>query len=121
MIEGDALDFDPRPHLDAGPARIVANLPYNIATALLLRWLSIEPWPPFYDSLVLMFQREVAQRIVAKAGDDSYGRLSVITGWRTEARDSFRREPVRLRAAAEGDLLGRPPRSARRAAPVRAR
>ena len=89
VIEGDALDFDPRPHLEAGPARIVANLPYNIATALLVRWLSIEPWPPFYDSLVLMFQREVALRIVAKPGDDSYGRLSVFTGWRTEARILF--------------------------------
>jgi 16S rRNA (adenine1518-N6/adenine1519-N6)-dimethyltransferase len=89
VIEGDALDFDPRPHLGPGPARIVANLPYNIATALLVRWLSIEPWPPFYDSLVLMFQREVALRIVAEAGDDSYGRLSVIAGWRAEARILF--------------------------------
>jgi 16S rRNA (adenine1518-N6/adenine1519-N6)-dimethyltransferase len=89
VVEGDALDFDPRPHLDSGPARIVANLPYNIATALLLRWLSIEPWPPFYDSLTLMFQREVALRIVAGPDDDSYGRLSVITGWRTEAKILF--------------------------------
>jgi 16S rRNA (adenine1518-N6/adenine1519-N6)-dimethyltransferase len=89
IIEGDALDFDPRVHLNSGPARIVANLPYNIATALLLRWLSIEPWPPFYDSLVLMFQREVAERIVAGPDDDSYGRLSVITGWRTEAKILF--------------------------------
>jgi 16S rRNA (adenine1518-N6/adenine1519-N6)-dimethyltransferase len=89
VIEGDALDFDPRPHLDSGPARIVANLPYNIATALLLRWLSVEPWPPFYDSLVLMFQREVALRIVAGTDDESYGRLSVFTGWRTEARILF--------------------------------
>jgi 16S rRNA (adenine1518-N6/adenine1519-N6)-dimethyltransferase len=89
VIEGDALDFDPRPYLNGGPARIVANLPYNIATALLVRWLSIEPWPPFYDSLTLMFQREVAARIVAGAGDESYGRLSVIAGWRTEARILF--------------------------------
>ena len=89
VIEGDALDFDPSGHLDAGPARIVANLPYNIATALLVRWLSTEPWPPFYDSLVLMFQREVAERIVAKPGDESYGRLSVFAGWRTEARILF--------------------------------
>jgi 16S rRNA (adenine1518-N6/adenine1519-N6)-dimethyltransferase len=89
VIEGDALAFDPRPHLDSGPVRIVANLPYNIATALLLRWLSAEPWPPFYDSLVLMFQREVALRIVAGTDDDSYGRLSVFTGWRTEARILF--------------------------------
>jgi len=89
VIEGDALDFDPRPHLDSGPARIVANLPYNIATALLLRWLSLEPWPPFYDSLVLMFQREVALRIVAGTDDESYGRLSVFTGWRMEAKILF--------------------------------
>jgi 16S rRNA (adenine1518-N6/adenine1519-N6)-dimethyltransferase len=89
VIEGDALDFDPSPHLDSGPARIVANLPYNIATALLLRWLSVEPWPPFYDSLVLMFQREVALRIVAGTDDESYGRLSVFTGWRTEAKILF--------------------------------
>jgi 16S rRNA (adenine1518-N6/adenine1519-N6)-dimethyltransferase len=89
VIEGDALDFDPRPHLDSGPARIVANLPYNIATALLLRWLAVEPWPPFYDSLTLMFQREVALRIVAGTDDDSYGRLSVFTGWRTEAKILF--------------------------------
>ena len=66
--------FDPRPHFDRGPVRIVANLPYNIATALLVSWLTVEPWPPWYDSAVLMFQREVAQRIVAahgsKATDD---------------------------------------------------
>lgn len=89
VIEGDALDFDPRDHLGSGPARIVANLPYNIATALLVRWLSIEPWPPFYDSLVLMFQREVALRIVAGPGDESYGRLGVFAGWRTQARILF--------------------------------
>jgi 16S rRNA (adenine1518-N6/adenine1519-N6)-dimethyltransferase len=89
VIEGDALEFDPSAHFDGGPARIVANLPYNIATALLVRWLSIEPWPPFYDSLTLMFQREVALRIVAEAGDESYGRLSVFAGWRTEARILF--------------------------------
>jgi len=89
VIEGDALDFDPRDHLGPGPARIVANLPYNIATALLVRWLSIEPWPPFYDSLVLMFQREVALRIVAGPGDESYGRLGVFAGWRTQARILF--------------------------------
>jgi len=70
-------------------ARIVANLPYNIATALLLRWLSIEPWPPWYDSLVLMFQREVADRIVAPPGTKQYGRLAVLAGWRTEAKIMF--------------------------------
>jgi 16S rRNA (adenine1518-N6/adenine1519-N6)-dimethyltransferase len=72
-----------------GPIRIVANLPYNIATALLLRWLFVEPWPPWYDALVLMFQREVAQRIVARPGDEHYGRLAVMAGWRTEAKIMF--------------------------------
>ena len=60
---------------DGGPARIVANLPYNIATALLVGWLTAEPWPPWYDALVLMFQREVAERIVAPPGSKTYGRL----------------------------------------------
>jgi 16S rRNA (adenine1518-N6/adenine1519-N6)-dimethyltransferase len=89
VIEGDALDFDPRPQLGNGPARVVANLPYNIATPLLVRWLSLEPWPPWYDSLVLMFQREVAERIVAPPGSKTYGRLSVLTAWRAEARILF--------------------------------
>ncbi|MEX0751941.1 MAG: 16S rRNA (adenine(1518)-N(6)/adenine(1519)-N(6))-dimethyltransferase RsmA [Xanthobacteraceae bacterium] len=89
VIAGDALGFDPRPHLDGGPARVVANLPYNIATALLVRWLSLEPWPPWYDSLVLMFQREVAERIVASPGSKSYGRLSVLAAWRAESRILF--------------------------------
>jgi 16S rRNA (adenine1518-N6/adenine1519-N6)-dimethyltransferase len=89
VISGDALDFDPSPHIGNGPARIIANLPYNIATALLVRWLSLEPWPPWYDSLVLMFQREVAERIVAAPGGKSYGRLAVFAGWRTEAKILF--------------------------------
>jgi 16S rRNA A1518/A1519 N6-dimethyltransferase RsmA/KsgA/DIM1 with predicted DNA glycosylase/AP lyase activity len=82
-----------RPGLPGGGTnngvRIVANLPYNIATALLVRWLSIEPWPPWYDSLVLMFQREVAERIVAAPGAKQYGRLAVLAGWRTEAKIMF--------------------------------
>ena len=89
VIEGDALNFDPQPQLGAGPARVVANLPYNIATPLLVRWLSAEPWPPWYDSLVLMFQREVAERIVAPPGSKTYGRLSVLTAWRAESRVLF--------------------------------
>ena len=89
IIAGDALAFDPRPHLDGATARVVANLPYNIATALLVTWLTSEPWPPWYDRLVLMFQREVAQRIVAAPGSKSYGRLSVLAGWRTQARILF--------------------------------
>ena len=69
--------------------RIVANLPYNIATVLLVNWLTIEPWPPWYDRMILMFQREVAERIVAPPGGKSYGRLSVLAGWRSAARILF--------------------------------
>ncbi|MGE0039119.1 MAG: 16S rRNA (adenine(1518)-N(6)/adenine(1519)-N(6))-dimethyltransferase RsmA [Xanthobacteraceae bacterium] len=89
IVAGNALDYDPRPHLSDAPVRVVANLPYNIATALLVSWLTIEPWPPWYDRLVLMFQREVAERLVADPGSKSYGRLSVLVGWRCEARILF--------------------------------
>jgi 16S rRNA (adenine1518-N6/adenine1519-N6)-dimethyltransferase len=89
IIAADALSFDPKPRLPSGPVRIVANLPYNIATALLVAWLSIEPWPPWYDSAALMFQREVAERIVAAPGSKTYGRLSVLVQWRCEARILF--------------------------------
>jgi len=89
IIAGDALTTDARKALGPERARVVANLPYNIATALLVGWLTIEPWPPWYDSLLLMFQREVAERIVAVPGSKSYGRLSVLAGWRTEARILF--------------------------------
>jgi len=89
VIPADALEADIAPCLDDGPARIVANLPYNISTALLVRWLGTEPWPPWFDMMVLMFQREVAERIVAKPGDKPFGRLAVLAGWRTEARIMF--------------------------------
>ena len=89
IISADALNFDAQAHLPPGPARIIANLPYNIATALLISWLSIEPWPPWYDSAVLMFQREVAERIVAAPGSKSYGRLSVFVQWRAQPRILF--------------------------------
>jgi len=89
IVCADALEADPRDFLQAVPARVVANLPYNIATALLIRWLTAAPWPPWYDQLVLMFQREVAERIVAGAGSKAYGRLAVLSGWRTEARILF--------------------------------
>jgi 16S rRNA (adenine1518-N6/adenine1519-N6)-dimethyltransferase len=89
IVAADALSFDPASRLAQRPARIVANLPYNIATVLLVSWLSIEPWPPWYDCAVLMFQREVAERIVAQPGSKSYGRLSVLTQWRCEARIMF--------------------------------
>ncbi len=89
IVSGDALKFDIAPYLGKGPIRVVANLPYNIATALLVSWLSVEPWPPWYDRLVLMFQREVAERIVAPPGSKTYGRLSVLAGWRTQAKILF--------------------------------
>jgi 16S rRNA (adenine1518-N6/adenine1519-N6)-dimethyltransferase len=89
IVAADALAFDPRSRIAGGPVRIVANLPYNIATALLVAWVSAEPWPPWYDAAVLMFQREVAERIVAEPGTKSYGRLSVLVQWRCEARILF--------------------------------
>jgi len=89
IVDGDALRFDARTHLGGDRARIIANLPYNIATALLIDWLTIEPWPPWYDALVLMFQREVAERITAAPGSKSYGRLSVLANWRCETKILF--------------------------------
>ena len=89
IVTADALAFDPRLRLEQSPVRIIANLPYNIATALLVGWVSVEPWPPWYDAAVLMFQREVAARIVAAPGSKSYGRLSVLVQWRCEARILF--------------------------------
>jgi 16S rRNA (adenine1518-N6/adenine1519-N6)-dimethyltransferase len=94
IVTGDALETDLRPYLDGGPARIVANLPYNIATPLLIGWLTAEPWPPWYDELVLMFQREVAERIVAEPGSKTYGRLSVLSGWRAQAKILFDISPA---------------------------
>lgn len=88
VVEGDAMKIDPRDHF-TGAARIVANLPYNIGTALLVRWLTLDRWPPWYDRLVLMFQREVAERIAAHEGDEHYGRLAVLAGWRAEAEILF--------------------------------
>jgi 16S rRNA (adenine1518-N6/adenine1519-N6)-dimethyltransferase len=88
VVSGDALAVD-MAALAGGPARIVANLPYNVATPLLVGWLRAEPWPPWWTSATLMFQREVAERIVAAAGDDAYGRLGVLAGWRSEARILF--------------------------------
>ena len=89
IVSGDALRFDYTAQLAGSRAKVVANLPYNIATALLIDWLTAEPWPPWYDMLVLMFQREVAERIVAKVGDKAYGRLAVLAGWRCEAKIMF--------------------------------
>ena len=88
VISGDAMEMDYRLLAD-GPTRIIANLPYNIATPLLTGWLTLDPWPSFFESLTLMFQREVAERICARPGEDPYGRLGVLAGWRTEARIAF--------------------------------
>jgi len=88
IVEADALSVNWAKMLD-GPAVIVANLPYNIATPLLVGWLQTEPWPPWWRSATLMFQREVAERIVAAPGGKSYGRLGVLTGWRATARILF--------------------------------
>lgn len=91
VVSGDALkaDFDAIAASAGSPVGVVANLPYNIGTELLLRWLTPEKWPPFYMSLTLMFQREVAERIAAAPGSSSYGRLGVLAGWRTQARILF--------------------------------
>lgn len=85
LIEGDALKIDAPPLFETTP-HIVANLPYNIGTRLLVDWLTTETWPPWWRSLTLMFQREVAERIVARPGSAAYGRLSVLAQWRTDAR-----------------------------------
>jgi 16S rRNA (adenine1518-N6/adenine1519-N6)-dimethyltransferase len=85
IIGGDAMEVDERAEVGEG-AHIVANLPYNVGTALLLRWLGGEKWPPWWRSLTLMFQREVAERIVAVPDSEHYGRLSVAAQWRSEAR-----------------------------------
>lgn len=92
IVEADALKIDIAEFAD-GPTRIAANLPYNIATPLLIGWLQAEPWPPYYQSMTLMFQREVAERIVATPGSKAYGRLSVLSGWRTEATLLFDIDP----------------------------
>ena len=84
VLDTDALTVDEQAEAGRG-AHVVSNLPYNVGTALLLRWLS-GPWPPWWQSLTLMFQREVAERIVAAPGSKNYGRLSVLSQWRSEAR-----------------------------------
>ncbi|TGN89604.1 16S rRNA (adenine(1518)-N(6)/adenine(1519)-N(6))-dimethyltransferase RsmA [Bradyrhizobium yuanmingense] len=89
IVHGDAMTFDPRPLLAGERAKIVANLPYNIATQLLINWLVTEPWPPWYEMMVLMFQREVGERIVAREDEEAYGRLGVLANWRCETKILF--------------------------------
>ena len=88
VVAADALRHDFAGHID-GEAKIVANLPYNIATPLLTRWLNEEPWPPWYESMTLMFQKEVADRIAASPQSKAYGRLSVLAQWRARATKLF--------------------------------
>ena len=94
IVCADAQTFDPKPYLGGTRAKIVANLPYNIATALLIGWLSTEPWPPWFDMMVLMFQREVAERIVARENEEAYGRLGVLANWRAETKILFDISPA---------------------------
>lgn len=89
IVEADALDFDFSALARDRSLRVVANLPYNIGTPLLVRWLSAEPWPPYFASLTLMFQREVAERIVAAPKTKAYGRLAVLSQWRTRPKILF--------------------------------
>lgn len=89
VIEGDALKTDFEAMASDGPVKIIANLPYNVGTQLLINWLLPRTWPPFWQSLTLMFQREVGLRIVADESDDHYGRLGVLCGWRTDAHMAF--------------------------------
>ena len=102
VIEGDALEVDigaivaadgAARGVEGAKARLCANLPYNVATPLLVGWLQAEPWPAWWTSATLMFQREVAERIVATPDDDAYGRLGVLCGWRTDARILFDLSP----------------------------
>ena len=85
VVEGDAMEIDVASLLTP-PIRIAANLPYNVGTELLIRWLTPKVWPPFWSSMTLMFQREVALRITARPGDDHYGRLAILCQWRAEAK-----------------------------------
>lgn len=85
VLNADALAIDPLAHLTP-PIRVVANLPYNVGTELLVRWLTPPEWPPVWESLTLMFQREVAERIVARPGTEAYGRLALLAQWRCDAR-----------------------------------
>ena len=88
VLSADALEMDEAALLPQG-GHIAANLPYNVGTALLIKWLTSEAWPPFWQSCTLMFQKEVAQRIVARPGSEHYGRLSVLAGWRATAKILF--------------------------------
>ena len=86
VVEGDAMKIDHNELMQGEPFHVVANLPYNVGTALFVNWLSGDSWPPQWQSLTLMFQLEVAQRIVAKEGSGAFGRLAVLAQWRSQAK-----------------------------------
>lgn len=116
VIEGDAMKLD-HDMLMGEPYAVVANLPYNVGTALLVRWLGGERWPPRWSSLTLMFQQEVAQRIVAGPASEAYGRLAILTGWRSAARiamkvhrSAFTPPPKVMSAVVHIDPLAMPER-----------
>ncbi len=92
IIEGDATKIQQEKYFTK-PVKVIANLPYNIGTKLLIDWLTIKNWPPFWHSLTLMFQNEVAQRIVASQGNKSYGRLSVLSNWRCNTSIKMKLNP----------------------------
>lgn len=96
LIEGDALDVNQQALVKDAPqpVKVVANLPYSVATPLLVGWLSAAPWPPWYEVLCLMFQREVAERLVAAPGGKAYGRISVLAQWRCRVRLAFTLPPA---------------------------
>ena len=119
IVAGDALADRHGARFADGPALIVANLPYNIATPLLVGWLKTEPWPPWYRSMTLMFQREVAERIVAAAGIEDLWASQRARRLADRGADPLRHVAARLHAAAEGHLLGRASPAARRAARLR--
>lgn len=93
VIEGDALEIDVR-SIATEPVRVVSNLPYNVGTELLIRWMTDGGWPPFWTSLTLMFQKEVAERIVAEPGSKAYGRLALMVQWRANARIALTLPPA---------------------------
>ncbi|MCO8145404.1 16S rRNA (adenine(1518)-N(6)/adenine(1519)-N(6))-dimethyltransferase RsmA [Rhodovulum tesquicola] len=102
VLNADALEIDPLAHLRP-PVKVVANLPYNVGTELLVRWLTPPDWPPFWQSLTLMFQREVAERITAQPGGKAYGRLAILAQWRCEARIVMRLPPEAFTPAPKVD------------------
>ena len=115
VVSGDAREIDYARLPLTQPARLVANLPYSVGTPLLIGWLKTEPWPPWFDRLVLMFQREVADRVVAAPGSKDYGRLAVLAQWRTKPRilfslppDAFTPKPKVASAVVEFVAVQRP-------------